>query len=131
MAEATKAPAAAEIFCWHELMTRDVPAARKFYCELLGWTTEEMDMGEMGKYTMFKKGEEQIAGMMAMEGDDWKDVPPHWMNYIAVDDVDAAAARVTELGGSICVPPTDIPDIGRFSVIQDPTGGTISLFQGK
>jgi predicted enzyme related to lactoylglutathione lyase len=131
MAEATQGTAAAETFCWHELMTRDVPAAREFYTELLGWTTEEMDMGEMGKYTLFKKGEEQIGGMMAMPDEVPQEVPPHWMTYIAVDDIDALANRVNELGGMIHVPPTDIPNIGRFCVIQDPTGGVISLFQGQ
>ena len=53
--------------------------------------------------------------------------PSNWRPYVAVDDVDAKAAQVTELGGKVCVPPMDIPNVGRFSVITDPTGATISL----
>lgn len=131
MTETTQAPPAAGTFCWNELMTTDVGAAKAFYTGLLGWSTEEMDMGEMGTYTIFRKGEQQVAGMMAMVGDSWEGVPPHWMSYIAVDDVDASTAKVEQLGGKVCVPPTDIPNVGRFSVITDPAGATISLFKGK
>jgi predicted enzyme related to lactoylglutathione lyase len=60
-------------------------------------------------------------------GPEFGGAPTHWMAYVAVDDVDAAAHRVVELGGSVCVPPTDIPTVGRFCVINDPTGGTLSL----
>lgn len=131
MAETTQAPPAAGTFCWNELMTRDVGAAKTFYTRLLGWTTEEMDMGEMGTYIVFKKGDREVAGMMAMPPDCGEEIPPHWMSYIAVDDVDAGAAKVEQLGGKVCVPPTDIPEVGRFSVITDPTGATISLFKSK
>ena len=131
MAESTQAPPAAGTFCWNKLMTRDVGAAKTFYTKLLGWSAEEMDMGEMGMYTIFKNGEQQAAGLMAMPSDCGEDVPPHWMSYIAVNDVDASTARAEQLGGKICVPPTDIPNVGRFSVITDPTGATISLFKSK
>jgi predicted enzyme related to lactoylglutathione lyase len=57
--------------------------------------------------------------------------PPHWMSYIAVDDVDTSAAKVWELGGKVCVPPTDIPNVGRFCVVNDPTGATFSLITLK
>jgi predicted enzyme related to lactoylglutathione lyase len=64
--------------------------------------------------------------MMQMAAE-FGDAPSHWMSYVAVTDVDATAQRVEELGGKICVPPTDIPKVGRFCVITDPTGATISL----
>jgi hypothetical protein len=133
----TDASAAAEhaakvgrIFCWHELMSNDVEKAKAFYGELLGWKTSEMTVGEHGSYTIFHEteGDPGIAGMMGMDGPEWEGIPPHWMMYIMVDDVDAQTARVTELGGNVCVPPTDIPNIGRFAVVQDPTGATFSLF---
>jgi len=57
--------------------------------------------------------------------------PPHWITYIAVDDVDELVTKVWELGGSICVPPTNIPNTGRFAVINDPTGATFSLITLK
>jgi hypothetical protein len=67
---------------------------------------------------------------MPMTGPEWRGVPPHWMVYVAVDDIDAAARKVVELGGKVCVPPTTIP-VGRFAVVNDPQGATFSLFQGK
>jgi predicted enzyme related to lactoylglutathione lyase len=128
---ATTTPPAVGTFCWNELMTGDVAKARAFYCGLLGWSTEEMDMGEMGTYTIFKQGEMQVAGMMALPAEGGEGVPPHWMSYIAVADVDASTKKAQDLGASVCVPPTDIPNVGRFSVITDPAGATISLFRGQ
>ncbi len=60
-------------------------------------------------------------------GPEFGDTPSHWMPYVAVEDVDGAARRVWELGGKVCVPPTDIPGVGRFCLINDPTGATLSL----
>jgi predicted enzyme related to lactoylglutathione lyase len=67
--------------------------------------------------------------MMAMPPDVAPEVPSHWMAYITVDDVDAASAKVTELGGKLLHGPQDIPTVGRFSVIQDPTGAVVGLIK--
>jgi predicted enzyme related to lactoylglutathione lyase len=115
--------------CWSEVYTQNADATRQFYVSLFGWQTEQHDFGGM-PYTTFSLGGKMFGGIMPMAGPQWQGVPPHWMNYFAVDDVDAAAAKVTELGGKVCVPPTDIP-VGRFSVVSDPTGATFSLFKGK
>jgi predicted enzyme related to lactoylglutathione lyase len=115
--------------CWNEVMTRDVDAARSFYAQLLGWTTEEMPMGDMGTYTMFRKGDTQVAGMMGMDGPQFEGVPSHWLSYIAVESVEDRTAAARNLGATVHVPPTDIPNIGRFSVIADPTGAVIALFE--
>jgi len=56
-------------------------------------------------------------------------IPPHWMIYFAVADCDAGAERATELGGEVKVPPTDIPLVGRFSVIQDTQGAVLSIIK--
>ena len=114
--------------CWHECTTKDADAATKFYTELFGWTTSQMDMGELGQYTMLHHDGVPFGGVMPMTGPEWGDTPSHWMTYIAVDDVDAAAKRAEELGGKVCVPPTDIP-VGRFAVITDPAGATFSLYK--
>ncbi len=113
-------------FSWNELATKDTKAAGDFYTKLLGWTTAEMDMGSGGKYTILKDGEAMVGGMMQMT-EEWGDLPPHWMSYITVENVDESCKHVEKLGGKVCVPPTDIPEVGRFSVITDPTGGTVSL----
>ncbi len=124
-----KAPQTGTI-CWNELMTRDAAAAKKFYGELLGWTFKEDSSSGMA-YTMFTPpgAERPIGGLMQMAGPQFQGVPPHWLSYILVDNVDQRAQRCTKLGGQIKLPPTDIPKIGRFCVIQDPTGAVIALFQ--
>ena len=116
---------------WTELPVRDVASAAAFYTSLLGWNTSEMDMGPNGTYvTVTPMGEENaVGGMMEMKGPQFDQVPTHWLPYIAVDDVDASAGRTGELGGDVIVPPTDIPNIGRFCVIKDPTGGVVALFK--
>lgn len=65
--------------------------------------------------------------MMQMT-DEWPDeVPPHWLVYFAVTDCDATAAMAQDLGGTILVSPTDIPDVGRFAVLQDPQGAVFAI----
>ena len=110
-------------FSWCELMTSDVEAAKRFYTELLGWTTEEVpDMS----YTIVKTGEVGIGGIMS--------IPPHaagaspyWGTYVTVDDVDATARKAQELGAKTIMPLTDIPNVGRFYTFQDPQGAVISI----
>ena len=115
---------------WNELATRDPDKARSFYGDLLGWTWEEMDLGEMGTYYVCKVGDRGNGGVITMN-DQWPaEVPAHWMVYLGCDDVDGGAAKVTELGGKVCVPPTDIA-VGRFAVVSDPQGGTFTLFRGN
>ena len=116
-------------FVWSELACRDPEAAMAFYGSVFGWVGTTRDFGPT-TYTTFFLGEggRTLCGMVRMN-DDWPaEVPPHWMTYIAVDDCDAAAARVTELGGEVSVPPTDFP-FGRFSVVADPFGATFSIIR--
>ena len=77
-------------------------------------------------YTVIKAGDTQVGGIMTIP-DKAKGMPPAWGAYVTVDDVDATAARVAQLGGKVLVPATDIPDVGRFVVIQDPQGAILSL----
>jgi len=113
-------------FCWNELMTRDPEAAAKFYSELVGWEAADSGMPGM-KYTLWKTDGKDKGGMMLMPPDVPAQVPAHWMAYITVDDVDVSAKKTAELGGIVIVPPQDIPEVGRFTVIQDPTGATVGL----
>ncbi len=116
-------------FCWNELATSNAEACKEFYTQLFGWTANTSEIGGMN-YTVFKSGEKDIGGMAQMTAE-WGDPPPpaHWMGYVAVDDVDAMVARVESLGGRTCVPPTDIPTVGRFSVITDPSGAVVSIIK--
>ena len=113
-------------FCWNELATTDSAAAVKFYTELLGWQIKESEAAPGVGYSEIVVGGEHVGGIYQM-GPEHGGAPPHWMAYVAVEDVDAKAQKVTELGGKVCVPPSDIPNVGRFCVINDPTGATISL----
>jgi predicted enzyme related to lactoylglutathione lyase len=112
-------------FSWNELMTTDVMGAKAFYGELLGWTLQDTANPVM-EYTIVKAGDTQIGGIMAVPPQA-KGVPPAWGAYVTVDDVDALLPRVEQLGGKIRVPPTDIPNVGRFMLIQDPQGAMLSL----
>lgn len=112
-------------FSWAELATTDVERAKLFYTALLGWTTEPAPV-EGVSYTLAKVGEERVAGIMSnkCEGGEIK---PQWGVYITVDDVDAIAHKAEELGGKVVIPPTDIPDIGRFAALMDPQGVMFSV----
>jgi predicted enzyme related to lactoylglutathione lyase len=114
-------------FCWNELVTTDLEAAQNFYKALLGWEIKEGTAPGGGmKYNEIVVAGQHVGGMM-QTGPECGEIPPHWGLYVAVDDVDASAERVAELGGRVVMPPTDIPSIGRFCIINDPTGAAISL----
>ena len=114
-------------FCWNELATKNLDAAKKFYTELLGWQIKESTGAGM-VYNEIVVGDQHVGGLYQMT-EEFGDAPSHWMAYVAVDDVDAKAKQVEELGGRVCVPPTDIPNVGRFCVINDPTGAALSLIK--
>lgn len=112
-------------FSWNELMTTDVDAAKAFYSELFDWNIQKCDAADMDYFMATRDGED-IAGLMSMPGDS-AGMPPSWGGYVTVADVDAMVPRVAQLGGKIALPPQDIPDVGRFAVIQDPQGAMLSL----
>ncbi|HEX8178104.1 MAG TPA: VOC family protein [Pyrinomonadaceae bacterium] len=115
-------------FCWNELATNDLAAARKFYTELLGWTLHGSDAAGMN-YTEIEAAGRRIGGMYQTTPEMGGQMPPHWMAYVAVDDVDGLAARVASLGGKVSVGPMDIPNVGRFAVISDPAGAVFSIIK--
>jgi uncharacterized protein len=116
-------------FSWCELITTDVDAAKSFYTKLFGWNTEDMSMPGM-TYTVVKAGKTGIGGIMAVPKEALG-MPPMWGAYITVDDVDVTARTAEQLGAKLLVPPTDIPDVGRFCVIQDPQGAIINAITYK
>ena len=112
-------------FCWSELMTRDTTAAAKFYTALFGWKTNVSDAAGF-PYTHWQNDGADIGGMMAIL-EQWGPMPPSWVNYIQVKDCDETAAKATSLGAKVCMPPTDIPNTGRFAMLQDPLGAMFSV----
>lgn len=111
-------------FVWHDLITQDAAAAVRFYQALLGWEVKETKVGN-ATYRMI------LCGGVPMGGIEQRAHAPHWMPHLAVLDVDAASRKVKELGGSVRVPPTEIPGTGRFAIVVDPQGASLSLYQGR
>ena len=116
-------------FVWYELMTTDMEAAKAFYAEVVGWGTQDASTPGMA-YTLFTAGGTSVSGLMGLSEDARKSgLRPSWLGYVGVNDVDAAADRIKALGGAVHVPPTDIPNISRFSIAVDPQMATIALFK--
>jgi len=117
-------------FVWYELTTTDLAAAKTFYAAVMGWRAHDVPMPDMD-YALFVAGKATVAGVMGLHaGAALMGAKPRWMGYVGVDDVDATAARVGRLGGTVHVPPEDIPDISRFSVVADPQSAMFALFKG-
>ena len=110
---------------WHELLTPDPAAATAFYPSITGWKVQAYEQDP--SYQMWSAGDAMIGGVMKMpEG---MNVPPHWVMYVAVPDVDASQRQAASLGATVMKPATDIPNIGRFAVLNDPQGGMFALFK--
>jgi predicted enzyme related to lactoylglutathione lyase len=114
-------------FCWNELYTSDAKKAGDFYASLFGWSREPMQT-PTGEYTIFKKGDAQAAGMMQISKE-MEAMPPHWMVYFAVDDSDRTVQKAKGMGAQVMVPPTDIPNIGRFAILNDPQGADFAVIR--
>ena len=113
-------------FNWYELMTTDVEAAKAFYASVVGWDPRPFPGGN--DYTVLHVGEVGVGGMMALPQEAREaGAKPGWLGYIAVDDTDAAAGRVAQAGGTIHMPPSDIPGVGRFAMVADPQGAVFYL----
>lgn len=119
-------------FSWFELMTSDTGNAKKFYSQLFGWTLEDEKMPNGMVYTIAKAGDKQVAGIMSTD-DAIGEVtpPPCWGIYITVNNVDETINLAQSLGANILVPPSDIPDVGRFAVLADPQGAVLSVITYK
>src|SRR6266540_541717 len=119
-------------FCWDELMSTDPAVAGAFYEKVFGWTSRPMDMGGGMTYTLLDrpgvknpKGDPQSAGGMMKS-------PPgvpysFWLPYVGVDHCDQRCERATRLGATVTVPPTDIPNVGRFACWMDPQQAAIAI----
>ena len=115
--------------CWAELDTNDMNSAEKFYTALFGWGAKRGgEAANETAYTEWQRGGNSIGGMMTIPKE-WGPVPPNWLVYFMVSDVDAATKKAGSLGGQAIVPPTDIAKTGRFSVIRDPQGAVFATFK--
>jgi predicted enzyme related to lactoylglutathione lyase len=124
---------AAGTFCWPELSTSNVQAAKKFYSALLGWEPSDVPMPEdAGSYTMLKVGGNDVGAMASMQDAQKKaGVPPHWASFVAVTNADETVQKAVALDGTLMAGPFDVMDAGRMAVIKDPTGAIFSVWQAK
>ncbi|HEV8015927.1 MAG TPA: VOC family protein [Stellaceae bacterium] len=123
-------PAPQGKFIWYDVMTTEPKQGAAFYSHVVGWEAQDFPMSDGSTYTVFRKGPVMVAGLMAIPDEMLKaGMKPCWSGYIAVDDVDAHAKRITEAGGTIQRPPTDIPNVGRFAVAADQGGAVFLIFK--
>jgi len=114
-------------FVWYELMTTDMNAAEAFYRAVVGW--DARNWGEPGTYTLMSVGDTMVAGLMPLPAEvSAAGGRPGWLGYIGVEDVDAATDGLVQAGGTVYRAPSDIPEVGRFSVVADPQGAVFMLF---
>jgi uncharacterized protein len=114
-------------FVWYELHTTDAEAAAVFYTKVVGWGVRDASLPGRA-YSVFTAGSASVTGLMTFTEDALaRGVSPCWIGYVGVNDVDAATEQTKELGGIVHFPPTDIPDVSRFSVIADPQTATLAL----
>ena len=115
-------------FGWHDLTVDDAPRLRDFYREVAGWTVSECPMGGYSDYVMHGKDGTAVAGVCHRRGPN-SDLPPQWLVYAVVVDVEAAAAKAVELGGTLLRPLGPSDGMGRAAFVRDPAGAVFALFQ--
>lgn len=117
-------------FFWYDVMATDTKAARKFYCDVVGWDAQDSPAPGT-EYTVFTVNGQGVAGLLPIPEDARvAGVPPMWMGYIAVEDVDEAAQRLEQAGGKVHRAPTEVPGIIRFAVVADPQGAGFIIARG-
>ena len=115
-------------FVWYDLMTTDLDAAEAFYRTVVGWEMQPSDGGM--PYTVANAGGRPVAGLMDLPAEARAaGIPPAWLGFIGVPDVDEAAREIRQAGGAVHREPEDLPGIGRFAVVADPQGAVFMLFR--
>ncbi|MCD9879897.1 VOC family protein [Streptomyces guryensis] len=109
---------------WVELLTRAPERAESFYTTVFGWS-----VSASAHYTQWGIDGAEFGGMMPMDDKFPPEVPPHWLPYFAVADVDASAATATEAGGTVLMEPTSVPDGPRIAVLRDPPGAVFGVYR--
>lgn len=117
-------------FIWYELLTSDPNAASQFYSKVIGWDISGAGHGPVD-YRHCAVAAVQVAGIMALPpGASDAGMPPCWLGYIAVDDVDAKVASITAAGGQVHMPAQDMPEVGRIAMLADPWGAMFYIMHG-
>ncbi|MEY2399376.1 MAG: uncharacterized protein QOJ00_2550 [Actinomycetota bacterium] len=111
--------------CWNELNTWNLDAAKPFYAEVFGW-----DISDNPEYGEFSVGGRVVGGMMPLSTERVpQETPEHWLVYFAVDDINAAVAKINELGGTVMMEPFEAGGVGLMTVNKDPQGAVFATIQ--
>lgn len=114
---------------WLDLTVPDAERVRDFYAAVVGWTFQPVEMGGYSDFSMFAPGgEAPVTGICHALGEN-ADLPPVWLVYFTVSDVDSAVARCTAGGGTVLRPPGEASEWGRMAVIRDPAGAVCALLE--
>ena len=114
-------------FCWNELATRDMEQAQQFFSALLGWEFEAAP-NSPAPYAVIRNNGRMNGGIMKMD-DSCGEMAPNWSVYFTVEDIDAALAKLKQLGGNTLMGVFDVGDVGRMAVVSDPQGAVFDLIQ--
>ena len=119
-------------FSWVDVASTDLDGSTAFYEALLGWEHVDFPIGDGSVYRMFQlRGKNVAAGAEQRDEERSHGVPPHWNNYVTVKSVDETAERVSELGGNLMTDPFDVFDSGRMTVLSDPTGAVLCVWEAR
>ena len=118
------------VFSWVDLGTTDPESAKKFYSGLFGWSFLDVPTSSGVIYSMAQLEGYMVTGIGPMDPETQaQGVPPYWTSYVKHDDVDAVAAKADGAGGVVMMPPFDVDESGRMTIIQDPTGAMVGVWQ--
>lgn len=116
---------------WTDLTVNNTEQIRDFYSLVVGWKTSEVPTGDYGDYNMNSPDDNQTKAGVCHSRCVNAGLPPFWLVYITVEDVDASAAFYHKLSAKIIVPPKKRGGLGRYCVIQDPAGAFAALYESK
>ncbi len=129
MSDAKPTPPVGAI-AWTDLTVPDAPAVRDFYAGVIGWTPSDVDMGGYSDFNMNRADGTPVAGVCHARGVN-ADLPPQWLIYVRVADLDASLAQCRALGGAIVAGPRGFGPTSRYAVIRDPAGAAAALFEER
>lgn len=127
MSETSKSPVGR--ITWTDLTVPDAEPIRDFYSQVVGWSHESVDMGGYADFNMNSpENGETIAGICHARGEN-SQLPPQWLVYITIENLDMSLASCKQMAGKILVPPKEMKEYGRYAVIQNPAGAVCALFE--
>lgn len=114
---------------WHDLTVPDAERVRDFYAAVVGWRPEPVRIHEHDDYNMMSGDDESPTAGICHAVGELAGLPPQWLMYVVVSDIQASVSRCAELGGTVVAAPSGDGLGGQFCVIQDPAGAVMALIQ--